>query len=385
MTSLSVLAFAALLAWIGLLAVRGSFWRCDQRLPTCTSEPETWPAVVCVIPARDEAGSIGPAVASLLGQDYPGALSVIVVDDESADGTADEARTAGATVIAGAPLPPGWTGKVWAQSQGVAHVEQQCPNAGWLLLTDADIAHAPDAVRRLVAKGEAEHLNLVSLMVLLRCRGAWERLLIPPFVFFFQKLYPFRWVNDPARTTIAAAAGGCMLVRRAALESAGGMAMIRDRLIDDCALAALLKSNGPIWIGLSTRTHSLRAYDRLSELWSMVARTAYTQLEYRPSLLVATVLGMIFLYLIPPIASIAGLATLTPAVALAGAGGWGLMSLAMGPTAKLYRQPVWRTGLLPIAGAMYAAMTVDSAIRHWRGGGGAWKGRRYGGLRTASR
>lgn len=385
MTSLAVLAFAAMLAWIGLLTARGGFWRCDQRLPAVTSEPGAWPAVVCVVPARNEAGSIGRAVVSLLGQNYPGALSVIVVDDESTDRTAEEARTAGATVLTGAPLPPGWTGKVWAQAQGVAHIAQHSPDAQWMLLTDADIAHAPDAVSSLIAKGEAESLNLVSLMVLLRCCSAWERLLIPPFVFFFQKLYPFRWVNDPARTAVAAAAGGCMLVRRAALEAAGGMAVIRDRLIDDCALAAHLKRNGPIWIGLSTRTHSLRAYETLSELWSMVARTAYTQLEYRPSLLVATVLGMVLLYLIPPIASIAGLATLTPAAGLAGAGGWFLMAVAMGPTAELYRQPFWRAGLLPIAGAMYTAMTVDSAIRHWRGRGSAWKGRRYGGLRAAGR
>jgi hopene-associated glycosyltransferase HpnB len=258
---LTLIAAMALAAWIYLVFFHGFFWRADQRLPAETKAPGRWPDLVAVIPARDEAPVIGAAVESLLRQDYPGDLRVIVVDDASQDGTAavarDAAQRAGAAerlaIVAAPPLPPGWSGKLWAVHNGL---DAAPTDRRYALLTDADIVHAPDALKRLVAKAEGG-LDLVSLMVKLNCESFAERLLIPAFVFFFQKLYPFPWVNDRAIST-AGAAGGCMLVRRAALERAGGIAAIKDALIDDCALAAALKKNGPIWLGLADKSASVR-------------------------------------------------------------------------------------------------------------------------------
>ncbi len=378
MSGLAAIAAASCLAWLWLALFRGSFWRCDRRLPLDAPVPTTWPEVVAVIPARDEAATIGRAVASLRAQDYPGRLSVIVVDDESRDATAAAARAADADVevVRGTALPVGWVGKVWAQSQGLAHADRTHPAARWVLLTDADIEHDPRGVRRLVAMGEAAGLDLVSLMVRLRCQSAWERLLIPAFVFFFQKLYPFRWVADPRRRT-AAAAGGCMLVRRSALTHAGGLAVIRDRLIDDCALAAALKAHGRIWLGLATRTYSLRPYPDLDDIWRMVVRTAYTQLRHSPGLLVGTLVGMFVLYALPPLAVVVGAAAGDWPAMASGAAGWILMAVLAVPTARLYDQPaVWGL-VLPAAGVLYAAMTLDSARRHLAGAGGGWKGRHY--------
>lgn len=375
MTSLAV---AALAVWIGLALFRGGFWRADQRLPEAAGA-SAWPAVVAVIPARNEVASIARTVASLKAQDYPGHLTVIVVDDNSDDGTGDAARAAGADVVlAGKPLPDAWSGKLWAVMQGVAEVTEVAPGAEFLLLTDADIAHDPGNLKRLVAKAMDGNLDLVSLMVRLNCETAWERLLIPAFVFFFQKLFPFRWVNDPSKAT-AAAAGGCMLVRRRALEAAGGIAAIRGHLIDDCALARLLKRNGGIWLGLTKATVSLRRYGRLGEIWSMVARTAYEQLGHSPLNLVGTVAGMVLLYLAPPGAFAAGLVTGQAAAALAGGAGWSLMAALFAPTLRLYGRPAWEGLLLPVAGLLYTLMTVDSARRHYLGRGGGWKGRAYSG------
>ncbi len=378
MTAPVALAAVSCLAWLWLALFRGGFWRCDSRLPPDLPPPPAWPEVVAIIPARDEAETIGRAIASLGAQEYPGRLSVIVVDDESRDGTAAAAHAAdaGVEVVRGAALPAGWVGKVWAQSQGLARAERTHPNARWVLLTDADIEHDPRSVRRLVAMGETAELDLVSLMVRLRCQGAWERLLIPAFVFFFQKLYPFRWVADAGRRT-AAAAGGCMLVRRSALARAGGLTIIRDRLIDDCALAAALKARGRIWLGLATHTRSLRPYTDLADIWRMVVRTAYTQLRHSPVLLLGTVIGMVMLYALPPFAVIVGTAAGDwPAVA-AGALAWLLMAALAVPTARLYAEPVTWGFVLPVAGILYSAMTLDSARRHGAGAGGGWKGRHY--------
>ena len=376
MSALTALAVASLLAWLWLAAFRGGFWRCSRQLPADPPAPAAWPEVVAVIPARDEAETIGRAVASLRDQDYPGRLSVVVVDDESRDGTAAAARTADpeVEVVAGAPLPSGWVGKVWAQAQGLERVERAHPDTEWVLLTDADIAHDPTAVRRLVATGEASGLDLVSLMVRLRCASGWERLLIPAFVFFFQKLYPFPWVADPRRRT-AAAAGGCMLVRRSALAAAGGLAVIADRLIDDCALAAALKPRARIWLGLATRSRSLRPYPRLADIWSMVARSAYTQLRHSPLLLAGTLAGMVLIYLVPPLAALTWPLHGNTAAAGLGAAAWLLMAAAFLPTLRLYRLAAWRAATLPVAALLYTAMTFDSALAHWRGRGAAWKGR----------
>jgi hopene-associated glycosyltransferase HpnB len=371
-------AAASLLAWLWLLVLRGGFWRADMRLTDAVPNRAVWPAICAVIPARDEAGTIEAAVRSLLGQDYPGALHVVLVDDNSADGTAEEARRAAPgdarlDVIAGAPLAAGWTGKLWAVSQGVDYATHTAPDTDFLLLTDADIAHESSNLRKLVAKAEAEKLDLVSLMVRLFTGTGWERFLIPAFVFFFQKLYPFRWVNDPAGGT-AAAAGGCMLVRRAALDRIGGIAAIHDAVIDDCALAAAIKrSGGAIWLGLTDTTRSLRGYGSLGGVWRMVARSAYVQLRHSVLLLAGTVVGMALLYLAPPLAVMSG----DPAAMLAGLAAWALMVFAYAPTLRLYRLGAWHGVLLPLAGLFYTAMTLTSAWESWRGRGAGWKGRTY--------
>jgi hopene-associated glycosyltransferase HpnB len=260
--------------------------------------------------------------------------------------------------------------------QGIQQAQTLFSLPEYLLLTDADIEHDPANLRQLVAKAEREELDLVSLMVLLRCQSWWERLLIPAFVFFFQKLYPFPWVNDPSKP-IAAAAGGCILLRRTALAEAGGIQVIRQALIDDCALAQAIKSNqGRIWLGLSASTRSLRPYPSLETIWEMVARTAFTQLNYSPLLLGGTLIGLLLIYGIPPLAVILVGLVGWP-VALAGLAGWILMAWAYLSTLRLYRCSPWLAFCLPAIALLYTAMTLDSALRHWRGQGGAWKGRVY--------
>jgi len=371
--------------WLGLTFARGGFWKSNERLGPA-GERTDWPEVVAVIPARNEASTIGRTVASLLGQNYEGPLQVIVVDDNSDDSTAAAARhTAGQTerlhIVQGKPLKPGWSGKLWAVQQGIEATAHRAPDAVFVLLTDADIEHAPENLRELVWKAEADQRDLVSLMVLLRAESFWEKLLIPAFVFFFQKLYPFAHVNDASKRT-AAAAGGCMLVRRKTLERAGGIARIRNRLIDDCALAGVIKDNGPIWLGLTDRTRSLRAYDHLSEIWNMVARTAFVQLDHSVLNLVGRMVGMTILYLVPPSAVVFGLAGGREEggvilIGVLGAAAWVLMAVLYLPTLKLYRIfPLWSLSL-PLSGLLYSLMTLSSAVRHWRGSGGAWKGRSY--------
>jgi hopene-associated glycosyltransferase HpnB len=393
-TALTILAALALVAWIYLLAFHGRFWRADQRLPRDlpAPAPAPWPSVVAVVPARNEAGVIGEAVASLLGQDYPGDFRVVLVDDHSDDGTADAARAAAAksdragalTIVPARPLQAGWTGKLNAMASGVEAARSVAAQARYILFTDADIAHGADNLRRLVAKAEGEDRHLVSLMVALHC-GSWaERLLIPAFVFFFQKLYPVPRVNDPT-SRVAAAAGGCMLVRRDTLAAAGGLAAIKGALIDDCALARIIKAAGKetraIWLGLADSerhgTRSIRPYTGLRGIWDMVARSAYTQLDHSPLLLLGTVAGMAVLYLASPLAFLWGLVTVTPLPALLGFLGYALMLAAYWPTARLYRSVGLGFALLPAAALLYTLMTVDSALRHARGRGGGWKGRTY--------
>ncbi len=386
MTDLVPLALTALsfALWIGLLGFRGGFWRADQRLDHTPPDLDTWPGIVAVIPARNEAATIGHTVDSLLNQNYPGRVSVIAVDDNSDDGTFHAAGAGKAPgsperlrVIQGRPLPPGWSGKLWAVKQGLEAVMEADAEAPYVLLTDADIVHDPESLRRLAAKAETENLDLVSLMVLLRSESFWERLLIPAFVFFFQKLYPFPWVNDRSHPT-AAAAGGCMLVRRAALEKIGGIEAIHDRLIDDCALASEIKRHGPIWLGLTARVKSLRRYETLSHIWRMVARTAYQQLGNSFPVLVGTVIGMAVLYLVPPLAGMALLGGDPGVVVIGLVTWWGLMQMACWPMLRLYGLPMGWGVLLPVSALLFTLMTVSSAIRHWQGRGGAWKGRHYG-------
>jgi len=269
-------------------------------------------------------------------------------------------------VLTGAPHPSGWTGKLFAVSQGVARAGH-APDYLWL--TDADIAHTPDNLRALVARAEAGRYVLVSLMAKLRCESVAERFLIPAFVFFFDMLYPFGWVNNPAHHT-AAAAGGCMLVHREALERAGGIASIRGEIIDDCAMGRVMKAQGPIWLGLTNRALSLRPYPHIADIRAMVSRSAYAQLHYSPLVLVGAVLGMIVLYIVPLAGLIAG-----GLAAIVGALTWAAMTIAFQPMLHFYgRSPFWGLAL-PVIGLFYAVFTIDSAVQHWHGRGGMWKGR----------
>jgi hopene-associated glycosyltransferase HpnB len=406
MLALSVACTAAAVVWAYLVLGHGGYWRTGQRLPPVPARSRAaWPDVVAVVPARNEAAMLPVVLPALLGQDYPGALTVILVDDCSTDGTAEAAAALGPgpgrpghparpgralRVLAGAPLPPGWAGKVWAMAQGLAHAPAgagQNGATGYVLFTDADIAWHQGALRDLVRAAEADDRDLVSQMALLRTATGWERVIVPAFVYFFAQLYPFARVNSP-RSRTAAAAGGCMLVRREALERSGGLDPIRGARIDDVALGQVIKAQrGRCWLGLSTAVVSVRPYPRLADLWQMVARSAYIQLRNSPWLLAGTVAGLAFIYLLPPAGAIAGLAALAAGAAgaasaasaagAAGAGlaGWALMSLTYLPMLRLYRLSPLRAPGLPLIALLYTAMTVDSARRHYAGRGAEWKGR----------
>ncbi|MGA7801215.1 MAG: glycosyltransferase [Gammaproteobacteria bacterium] len=376
LTTLTLLSAAA---WLYLLLMRGRFWAADQRLAETVTPRRVWPSVIAVMPARNEAALIERSLATLRRQSYEGSFSIVVVDDHSDDGTAEAAARAGEgnghpvlTVKAGTP-PAHWSGKVWAMSQGVERARQLLPQTKYFWFTDADVEHDPQVLSQLVQQAEYSMLDMVSTMVLLRCRGFWERLLIPAFVFFFQKLYPFRHVNNPERSA-AAAAGGSMLVRRTALNEAGGLTAIGSAWIDDCALGRLLKARGQIWLGLTTRSRSIRSYG-LKGVWNMVTRTAYTQLEHSPLRLALTVVAMVGVYLLPVAATIVGLVAGDWVLCGLGAGAWVLMTIAYGPTLRLYGQSPVRGLLLPFSALLYVLMTVDSARRRGRGEGGRWKGR----------
>ncbi|KJK57530.1 glycosyltransferase [Saccharothrix sp. ST-888] len=379
MTLLLWLSVVSLLGWLWLACGHGLFWRTDQRLPP-RRPPGRRPEVAIVVPARDETEVLPVSLPSLLAQKYPGRARVVLVDDHSGDGTGALARrlarTGGLplTVATPPPLPPGWTGKLWALRHGV----ELAGPVDYLLLTDADIAHGPDSLAELVAAAESNGLDLVSQMARLRVATGWERLIVPAFVYFFAQLYPFRWSNRPGART-AAAAGGCSLVRREALERAGGIAAIRGAVIDDVSLARVVKSTGGrTWLGLAEQVDSVRPYPRLALLWRMVSRSAYAQLRHSPLLLAGTVAGLALVYLVPPVAALTGLAAGRPGVAAAGGAAWTLMAATFLPMLRYYRQPGWSALLLPFTAFLYLLMTVDSAVQHWRGRGAAWKGRTYG-------
>src|SRR5271165_343985 len=397
MLALRIACVLAAVAWGSLVAGHGGDWRARQRLPPVTRDPDTWPDVVAVVPARNEAEMLPATLPALLGQEYRGALTVILVDDRSSDGTAEIAAKIGGgrslKVIAGTVAPAGWAGKVWAMAQGLGAVgippsAGASPEAdsadGYVLFTDADIALAAGTLRDLVAAAEADDRDLVSQMALLRTATGWERVVVPAFVYFFAQLYPFRRVNVPGSRT-AAAAGGCMLVRRVALEKSGGLAPISGALIDDVAMGRMIKrQRGRCWLGLSRQVVSVRPYPGLASLWQMVARSAYTQLNYSPALLAATIIGLLFLYVLPPAGAVIGLAVLLsgtaapgPAALAAGAGlaGWALMSLSYLPMLRLYRLSPLRAPSLPLIALLYAGMTADSARRHHTGRGAQRRGR----------
>jgi hopene-associated glycosyltransferase HpnB len=372
------IAALAAAIWLYLVFARGGFWLCSERDGSGPSSLPSWPSVTVVIPARNEADGIAETIGSLLRQDYAGTLTVIMVDDNSDDGTAAVARQCAAgtnaserlQVIDGQPLPRGWTGKLWAVKQGVEAAQSATHPSDYILLSDADIVYAPEVVGGLVARAVSNKLVLTSLMVKLRCESFAERSLIPAFIFFFQMLYPFPWVNRPRGST-AAAAGGCMLVRSDALKAAGGIDAIRNALIDDCSLAKLLKTQGPIWLGLTERVFSTRPYPDFEDIRRMVSRSAYAQLRYSPLLLAGTVVGMALTYLAPPLLVLFASGTARWLGLLA----WGLMAVAFVPTLRLYGRSVLWGLALPAIALCYMLFTLDSALQFARGTGGMWKGR----------
>jgi hopene-associated glycosyltransferase HpnB len=373
-----ITAFLALAIWSYLAIGRGGFWRCAERDDGNPHPPAVWPGLAIVIPARDEADAIGRCLNSLLRQEYPGPWSVILVDDNSGDGTANIARRVtsdcGAqhrvTIVSGAPLPSGWTGKLWALSQGIAIAEALDHPPEYFLLSDADIVYAPEMLRWLVAHAASRDALLASFMVKLRCDSRPERFLVPAFIFFFQMLYPFSWVNRRDRT-IAAAAGGCILARADTLRDVGGIEAIRDSLIDDCALARKFKATGPIWLGLTQRVSSIRSYPRWADIAQMVSRSAYAQLGYSPVRLAGAVLALVLTFVVPPVAALAGAGY----VRLFGLGAWAIMALLFLPTLRIYgMSPLYGLGLPAMAFA-YLMFTLDSAFQSIRGKGGLWKGR----------
>jgi hopene-associated glycosyltransferase HpnB len=402
-----IISILSLIIWVYLIFFRGNFWLSNQFLQP--SKLDNLPSICVIIPARNEAEVLPLSLPSILNQDYPGKVHIILIDDQSTDHTGEIAKKIGLppqpplergekcndppqpslergekdqknlTVINGQSLPTGWSGKLWAMEQGVKYAQDHF-KPDYFLFTDADIKHDYNNLSQLVAKAENDHLDLVSLMVLLRCDSFWEKLLIPAFIFFFEKLYPFPWVNN-SRYKTAAAAGGCILIRFETLQRIGGLQVLRNALIDDCSLASAVKSTLPenrgIWLGLTQTTVSLRVYPSLTSIWDMVARTAFTQLNYSVWLLMGTVIGMFLTYLTAPLGLIFALVTGNLLVAIASSLTWLLMAICYYPTLRLYQLSLWWSFTLPVIAFLYNLMTIDSALRHWYGKGGQWKGRIY--------
>jgi cellulose synthase/poly-beta-1,6-N-acetylglucosamine synthase-like glycosyltransferase len=414
-TVVIVLATSSLLIWLYLALARGIFWRLrpfdDDQAKHLSAA--VGPPIVAIVPARNEAQTIGQTIAALLQQDYQGQLSVIVVDDHSEDATTQIAQQTAkenaadprVQILRSSPLPPGWTGKLWALNEGISlacastssypdlvhsnmssraergtcvspiddaqTTDANDTNPSYFWFTDADVVHAPDTLRRLVARAEQDKLDLTSLMVLLRAKTLPERMLIPAFLFFFLKLYPPRWTPDP-RARNAGAAGGCILLRRQALERIGGLSAIRGEIIDDCALARVVKrTGGRVWMSVTRRSVSLREYRTFSEIRDMIARTAFTQLGYSTLLLLGTLFGMLLTYIAPVALLFAP--GLPPRIL--GACAWTLLSLLYLPTLRFYRlSPLWAP-LLPVTAAFYSYATLLSAVRYLLGRGAQWKGR----------
>ncbi|MEP1443293.1 MAG: glycosyltransferase [Hyphomicrobiales bacterium] len=370
--------------WIYLLVFHQRFWLSNQVLGgDDVLQDGEWPSVVVVIPARNEAETIGAVAKSHLANDYQGRLDLIVVDDQSSDGTGELVRALDdnrAHVIAGKDLPHGWSGKLWAVNNGLEAAKKIAPDADYVLLTDADIEHAPGTLAKLVTKAVREEQAMVSIMAVLDTRGFWGGLLMPAFIFFFQKLYPFPAINNPA-SKIGGAAGGCMLIERKALEAIGGVETIKGDLIDDCALGKALKdpkgAKRSIWLGFDEGIVSLRDNRELHTIWKMVARTAFTQLQFSSFLLIGSVIGMALTYLVAPIAFLTLPLHGSILAATLGALAYFGMTLAYTPTLRRYKKSQLWALILPLSAVVYMMMTVSSALNHWRGRGGAWKGRTY--------
>ena len=389
---LLLVTFLSLIIWLYLILARGQFWLSNQKINPVTYPLTNYPKVSAIIPARNEADVLPISLTSLFNQDYQGEFSIILIDDQSSDDTgkvaqkiADKShKSEQITIISGQPLEIGWTGKLWAMKQGITEAtEKFAPD--YFLFTDADIAHPPDNLTQLVTKAVQEKQALVSLMVLLRCDSFWEKFLIPAFVFFFEKLYPFPLVNNP-NSPIAAAAGGCILIRRDILEKIGSIDILKQALIDDCSLAIAVKkylqnhsenTEKSIWLGLTETTYSLRPYPDLASIWNMVARTAFTQLNYSTLWLIGTIFGMFLTYLAAPLGLIWGLVLKQTSIIIISTITLLLIALSYSPTLRLYKLSPLRALTLPLIALFYSLMTVDSALRYWRGQGGGWKGRVY--------
>jgi hopene-associated glycosyltransferase HpnB len=380
----NIVGILALGIWLHLLFGRGWFWRVLRvDADRMAYEPlQGWPSVVAIVPARNEAETIGKVVTGLVQQNYSGAFSIVVVDDHSEDGTEDIAsQIAGETpaerrvrIVRASDLPRGWTGKLWALNEGVTSPSatdavEELPTYYWF--TDADVSHGPDTLQRLVARAEKDRLDLASLMVLLQAKTFPERALIPAFLYFFLMLYPPRWIEDDDLAT-AGAAGGCILLKREALARIGGFAAIRGDVIDDCALAKAIKiSGGKVWMGLTRKSESLRAYKTFGEIRDLIARTAFTQLRYSTLMLAGTLAGMFLTYLAPVLLLFSHDST----ARILGLTAWILMSGSFLPTVRFYRLSPLRGPLLPLTALFYTYATWLSAVRYWMGKGGSWKGR----------
>jgi len=394
-TILLIIVSISCFIWLYLLFFRGNFWLCNQRLNHHKFNNLTlkkYPSVCGIIPARNEEEVINISLSSLLKQDYQGQFSLILINDQSTDQTEQIAQETVKKIksnhllkiISGVPLEKGWSGKLWAVNQGINYAQNLPDLPDYYLLTDADIQHDLHSLSSLINLAESKQLALVSAMVQLRCESFWEKLLIPAFIYFFQKLYPFEWVNN-FNKKIGAAAGGCILIRRDILENIGGISCIKNALIDDCSLAQNVKNylkknptkSQNIWLGLSKKNISLRSYSSLKSIWDMVARTAYTQLNYSVLLLIGTVIAMSLVYLVPPLFILIGLSLNNLLITIIALMGYLLITISYYPTIKLYHCPLIYTFLLPVIALLYTLMTIDSALKHWQGQGGSWKGRVY--------
>ena len=374
MVILTIAAVVAALIWAYLLLGRGRFWLIGNIIAP-PGAPGPARRVAVIIPARNEAGVIGQTLASLLAQANE-SLHVFLVDDASADTTADAARQAATslgkadslTILPSRPLPPGWSGKLWAVSHGVDAASGFAPE--FFFFSDADIVHSPATIPSLVAIAERGY-DLVSFMVKLHCRSLAEKLLIPPFVFFFFMLYPPAWTRDSRHAT-AGAAGGCLLIRPEALARAGGIEAIRGEIIDDCALAlAVKRSGGKVWLGMTEESVSIRPYGSFSEIGRMISRTAFNQLQHSTLLLLGAIAGLTLTYLLPP----ALLFSRHIAPMVLGAVAWAMMIATFLPMVRFYRlNPLWAL-TLPLAALFYMGATLHSAFRFWSGRGGQWKER----------
>ncbi|MEM6834517.1 MAG: glycosyltransferase [Pseudomonadota bacterium] len=377
----TALAALAVVIWVGLLFFRYDFWRGRQRLGRPQQDLVGVPSVTALIPARNEEETIAQTIASIRGQNYPGDLRILLVDDQSEDKTVARAKAAGLfdlRVLRTPDLPDGWSGKLWALETGWAAIAKGEAQPDYIWLSDADIVHEPEVLTALVTKSQARQSALTSLMVRLHARGFWGGLLIPAFVYYFQLIYPFSAVNDPSNQ-IAGAAGGCVLLERDWLKRIGGFAPLKDALIDDCTLARIVQKNGGrLWLGHGTASQSLRDNRSLGSVWLMVRRTAYAQLSHNPVLLIGCLLGLVLTFVLPWALLAAGLVIQN--WAWAGLGGFAasLMMLSYIPTLRLYNQSIWRAIMLPWVTCLYGAMTIHSALAYYFGAGSSWKGRAYG-------